>query len=154
MVFSGTAGIVGGRGEQVTPVEGIPAYDVVIACPSEGLSTAQVYTACEPDAQRRGEAAALAAALQGDSLRQALPLMHNSLQKPAQDLAPSVNRLLTDMAKHKALHPILTGSGSACFSVCRTTHEARQLATSLEAAGWPFVVVTRLRPGRVGYHPW
>ena len=51
--FSGTAGIVGGRGEQVTPVEGIPAYDVVIACPSEGLSTAQVYTACEPDAQRR-----------------------------------------------------------------------------------------------------
>ena len=152
--FSGSAGVVGGRGEQVAPVEGIPAYDVVIACPSEGLSTAQVYAACEPDAQRRGEAAALATVLQGDSLRQALPLMHNSLQKPAQDLAPSVNRLLADMAKHNAFHPILTGSGSACFSLCRTTYEARQLATSLEAAGWPFVVVTRLIPGRAGYHPW
>ena len=144
--FAGTAGVVGGRGEQVTPVEGIPAYDVVIACPSEGLSTARVYAACEPDAHRRGHALALATALQDDSLRQAFPLMHNSLQQPAQNLAPSVNRLLTDMAKHNALHPILTGSGSACFSLCRTTHEARQLAASLEAAGWPYVVSTRLAP--------
>ena len=144
--FAGTAGVVGGRGEQVTPVEGIPAYDVVIACPSEGLSTARVYAACEPDAHRRGHALALAKALQEDSLRQAFPLMHNSLQQPAQNLAPSVNRLLTDMAKHNALHPILTGSGSACFSLCRTTHEARQLAASLEAAGWPYVVSTRLAP--------
>ena len=144
--FAGTAGVVGGRGEQVTPVEGIPAYDVVIACPSEGLSTARVYAACEPDAHRRGHALALAKALQEDSLRQAFPLMHNSLQQPAQNLAPSVNRLLTDMAKHNALHPILTGSGSACFSLCRTTHEARQLAARLEAAGWPYVVSTRLAP--------
>lgn len=146
--FAGMAGVVGGRGEQVAPVEGIPAYDVVIACPSEGLSTARVYAACKPEAHRRGQASALATALQGDSLRQALPLMHNSLQQPAQNLAPSVNRLLTDMAKHNALHPILTGSGSACFSLCRTTHEARKLAASLEAAGWPYVVSTRLAPRR------
>ena len=152
--FAGTAGVVSGRGEQVTPVDGIPAYDVVIACPSEGLSTAQVYAACELDAHRRGEASALATALQGDLLRQALPLMHNSLQEPAQNLAPSVDQLLTDMAKHNALHPILTGSGSACFSVCRTTHEARQLAASLEAAGWPYVVATRLAPRRRGHLPW
>ena len=152
--FAGTAGVVSGRGEQVTPVDGIPAYDVVIACPSEGLSTAQVYAACELDAHRRGEASALATALQGDVLRQALPLMHNSLQEPAQNLAPSVDQLLTDMAKHNALHPILTGSGSACFSVCRTTHEARQLAASLEAAGWPYVVATRLAPRRRGHRPW
>ena len=152
--FAGTAGVVSGRGEQVTPVDGIPAYDVVIACPSEGLSTAQVYAACELDAHRRGESSALATALQGNVLRQALPLMHNSLQEPAQNLAPSVDQLLTDMAKHNALHPILTGSGSACFSVCRTTHEARQLAASLEAAGWPYVVATRLAPRRRGHRPW
>ena len=40
--FAGMAGVVGGRGEQVTPVEGIPAYDVVIACPSEA-SQRHVY---------------------------------------------------------------------------------------------------------------
>ena len=145
--FAGMAGVVGGRGEQVVPVEGIPAYDVVVACPSEGLSTAHVYAACKPEAHRRDEASSLATVLQSDLLRQARPLMHNSLQQPAQQLAPAVDQLLSDMAAADAFHPILTGSGSACFSLCRTTHEAKQLATSLEAAGWPYVVATRLVPG-------
>ncbi|MEC7293557.1 MAG: 4-(cytidine 5'-diphospho)-2-C-methyl-D-erythritol kinase [Planctomycetota bacterium] len=145
--FAGMAGVVGGRGEQVVPVEGIPAYDVVIACPSEGLSTAHVYAACKPEAHRRDEASSLATVLQSGLLRQALPLMHNSLQQPAQQLAPAVDQLLSDMAAADAFHPILTGSGSACFSLCRTTHEAKQLATSLEAVGWPYVVATRLVPG-------
>ena len=145
--FAGMAGVVGGRGEQVVPVEGIPAYDVVIACPSEGLSTAHVYAACKPEAHRRNEASSLATVLQSGLLRQALPLMHNSLQQPAQQLAPAVDQLLSDMVAADAFHPILTGSGSACFSLCRTTHEAKQLATSLEAAGWPYVVATRLVPG-------
>ena len=145
--FAGMAGVVGGRGELVVPVEGIPAYDVVIACPSEGLSTAHVYGACKPEAHRRDEASSLASVLQSGLLRQALPLMHNSLQQPAQQLAPAVDQLLSDMAAADAFHPILTGSGSACFSLCRTTHEAKQLATSLEAAGWPYVVATRLVPG-------
>lgn len=141
--FAGSAGLVQGRGEQVTPIDGIPPLDVVIACPSEGLSTAKVYAACEPDAQRRGEAASLATSLQENSIRQAIPLMCNSLQQPARTLAPSVDALLSDMAKYEALHPVLTGSGSACFSICRTAKEASQLAASLESAGWPYVCPTR-----------
>ncbi len=43
--FAGGAGLVHGRGEHVTPIDGIPALDVVIACPSDGLSTAKVYAA-------------------------------------------------------------------------------------------------------------
>ncbi len=141
--FAGGAGLVHGRGEHVTPIDGIPALDVVIACPSDGLSTAKVYAACEPDVQRRGEAASLATYLRESSIRQALPLMHNSLQQPARTLAPSVDALLSDMAKYDALHPVLTGSGSACFSICRTAKEASQLAARLESAGWPYVCPTR-----------
>ncbi|MBT7728091.1 MAG: 4-(cytidine 5'-diphospho)-2-C-methyl-D-erythritol kinase [Planctomycetaceae bacterium] len=141
--FAGSAGLVHGRGEHVTPIDGIPALDVVIACPSDGLSTAKVYAACEPDVQRRGEAASLTRYLQENSIRQALPLMHNSLQQPARTLTPSVDALLSDMAKYDALHPVLTGSGSACFSICRTAKEASQLAACLESAGWPYVCPTR-----------
>ena len=141
--FAGSAGLVHGRGEHVTPIDGIPALDVVIACPSDGLSTAKVYAACEPDVQRRGEAVSLTTYLQENSIRQALPLMHNSLQQPARTLAPSVDALLSDMAKYDALHPVLTGSGSACFSICRTAKEASQLAACLESAGWPYVCPTR-----------
>jgi 4-diphosphocytidyl-2-C-methyl-D-erythritol kinase len=141
--FAGSAGLVHGRGEHVTPIDGIPALDVVIACPSDGLSTAKVYAACAPDVQRRGEAVSLTTYLQENSIRQALPLMHNSLQQPARTLAPSVDALLSDMAKYDALHPVLTGSGSACFSICRTAKEASQLAACLESAGWPYVCPTR-----------
>ena len=141
--FVGSAGLVHGRGEHVTPIDGIPALDVVIACPSEGLSTAKVYAACAPNAQRRGEAASLAMCLQENSIRHALPLMHNALQQSARTLAPSVDTLLSDMAKYDALHPLLTGSGSACFSICRTAKEASQLAACLESAGWPYVCPTR-----------
>ena len=141
--FVGSAGLVHGRGEHVTPIDGIPALDVVIACPSEGLSTAKVYAACAPNAQRRGEAASLAMCLQENSIRHALPLMHNALQQSARTLAPSVDTLLSDMAKYDALHPLLTGSGSACFSICRTAKEASQLAAQLESAGWSYVFPTR-----------
>jgi 4-diphosphocytidyl-2-C-methyl-D-erythritol kinase len=147
--FARSAGLVAGRGEQVLPVTGIRPLPVVIACPAEGLSTAAVYAACQPDASRRGEAAALAAALAAGELRRALPLLDNMLEPPARRLAPTVDRLLSMMSRLGAVRPLLTGSGSACFSLCRTSTEARRLASRLEAAGCPGVFWGRLTPGRV-----
>ena len=147
--FARSAGLVTGRGEQVLPVTGIRPLPVVIACPAEGLSTAAVYAACQPDASRRGEAAALAAALAAGELRRALPLLDNMLEPPARRLALSVDRLLSMMSRLGAVRPLLTGSGSACFSLCRTSTEARRLASRLEAAGCPGVFWGRLTPGRV-----
>jgi len=147
--FTRSAGLVAGRGEQVLPVAGIRPLPVVIACPAEGLSTAAVYAACQPDASRRGEAAALAAALMAGQQRRAFPLLDNMLEPPARRLAPAVDRLLVSMVRAGAVRPLLTGSGSACFSLCRTSTEARRLAGRLEAAGWPGVFWGRLAPGRV-----
>jgi len=130
------------------PVPGIRPLPVVIACPAEGLSTAAVYAACEPDAGRRGEAAVLAAALAAGRMRQALPLLDNMLEPPARRLAPAVDRLLVEMRRAGAVRPLLTGSGSACFSLCRSRSEANRLAGRLRAAGWPGVFRTRLAVGR------
>ena len=146
--FARSAGLVAGRGEHVQPVAGIRPLPVVIACPAEGLSTAAVYAACQPDASRRGEAAALAAALASGQFRRAVPLLTNMLEPPARQLAPAVDRLLEAMGRAGAVQPLLTGSGSACFSLCRTGTEARRLAGRLAAAGWPGVFWGRLVPGR------
>lgn len=147
--FLRSPGLVAGRGEQVTAVRGIRPLPVVIACPAEGLATGAVYAACRPDTTRRGEAAQLAAALSAGNFRQALPLMHNMLEPPARQLAPAVDQLLAAMAQAGAVRPLLTGSGSACFSLCRTAHEAQALAARLDAAGWPGVFQGRLLPGRL-----
>jgi 4-diphosphocytidyl-2-C-methyl-D-erythritol kinase len=141
--FAGGPATVGGRGEQVRQVEGIPPLPAVIVKPAVSLSTAAVYRECRPDASRRGDAERLAAAL-CRGLRAAIPLMHNALESPARNLAPEVDRLLHDLRRAGGLHPMLTGSGSACFAITRTVVEARHLASRMEALGWPAVFPVRL----------
>ena len=141
--FAGGPATVSGRGEEVRQVEGIPPLPAVIVKPAVSLSTAAVYQACRPDPVRRGDAERLADALRR-GLRAAIPLMHNALEPPARGLAPEVDRLLGDLRRAGALHPLLTGSGSACFAITRTVVEARHLAARMEALGWPAVFPVRL----------
>jgi 4-diphosphocytidyl-2-C-methyl-D-erythritol kinase len=142
--FAGGPAIAGGRGERLEPVAGLPLLAAVIACPAVGLSTAAVYGHCVPEPARRGEAARLAAAFAAGRLPDALSLMHNSLERPARDLCPEVDRLLADLASAGAVRPLLTGSGSACFAVTRSVAEARRIAGQLGSAGWPGVFAVRL----------
>ena len=149
--FAGGPAIARGRGERLESVRGIPPLPVVIARPAAGLSTAEVYAGCRPDASRRGDAGRLAAALAGGGLRAALPYLHNALEPPARRLCPDVDRLLAAFARAGAVCPRLTGSGSACFALARTATEARGIAARLAAARgpdggrlWPGVFTARL----------
>lgn len=141
--FTGGPAVVTGRGERVEPVEGIPSLPVVIVKPSVGLSTAAVYRGCQPDITRRGEAMRLAIAIRG-GLHAAIPFMHNALEAPARALCPEVERLLGDLHRAGAVHPMLTGSGSACFAISRTISEARHIAARMESMGWQAVFAVRL----------
>jgi 4-diphosphocytidyl-2-C-methyl-D-erythritol kinase len=145
--FAGGAAIAGGRGERIESVAGIPPLHAVIARPAIGLSTAAVYAQCTPDATCRGMARRLAIALAAGKFRGAQPLMHNSLETPARSMCPEVDRLLEEFARAGAAHPMLTGSGSACFALMRSSVEARRVAARLEMAGWPGVFTVRLVPG-------
>jgi 4-diphosphocytidyl-2-C-methyl-D-erythritol kinase len=148
--FAGGAAVAAGRGERILPVESLMPLFAVIACPPEGLSTAAVYQACTPSWARASEAAALAAALAAGDFHTALPLLSNDLEPPARRLSPEVDRLLADLARAGGLCPRLTGSGSACFTLCRTQAEARGIAARLAALEddgrprWPLVEVVRV----------
>jgi 4-diphosphocytidyl-2-C-methyl-D-erythritol kinase len=141
----GVPAVVSGRGEIITPVGPLPALFAVVACPSTGLSTQSVYKACLPDPSRAGEAMRLAAALARGDLAAAMPLMHNALEPAARSLSPDIDRLLHDIARAGGLTPRLTGSGSACFTLCRTLPEARGIAARLQASSrWPAVFTVRV----------
>lgn len=181
--FAGAAAVVAGRGERILPVAPLMPLFAVIACPAEGLSTAAVYKACTPSRAGAGTAVALALALGQTQViprlsatasgsartgeagtgaagnRRASPvsvaglLLHNDLEPPARRLLPEVDRLLADLAWAGGLGPRLTGSGSACFTLCRTRAEAREIATRLAALTddgrprWPLVVAVRVGAG-------
>lgn len=142
--FTAGPAVVGGRGEVVVPTPGIPPLHAVIACPEAGLSTAAVYRACTPDAGLAGTSARMAAALARGDLAAATALAHNSLEAPARSLCPDVVRLLEAIGAAGGLRPMLTGSGSACFTLARTAAEARAVAARLGAEGWPGVFAVRV----------
>ena len=152
--FAGGPAIARGRGEVVDPVPCLPPLGAVIACPATGLSTAAVYAGCTPDATRRGDADRLAAVLSRGGFAAALPLVSNALETPAGRLCPEVERLLADLRRAGAVHPRLTGSGSACFGLTRTAAEARGIAARLAAlrggdgsVAWPGVFAVRVEGG-------
>lgn len=153
--FAGGPAIARGRGELLEPAADIPPLPAVIARPVAGLSTATVYGRCTPDPARRGDAARLATALSRGDGRTAAALMLNTLEPPARELCPDVDRLLDALAQAGAGAPRLTGSGSACFALARTATEARGIAARLEQQRrpdgsrlWPGVFVVRLATGR------
>lgn len=141
--FAAGPATVTGRGERVEPVAGIPSLPAVVVKPPVGLSTAAVYGRCVPNPAGHGHAARLAAALR-HGFRAALPFMHNDLEAPARELSADVARLLDDFRQSGAVHPQLTGSGSACFAITRTAAESRQVAARMEARGWKGVFPVRL----------
>ena len=152
--FAGGPAVVRGRGEVVEPVPDLVPLAAVIAMPPVGLSTPAVYKACTPEPARAGDAGRLAEALAAGDLPAALPLVHNSLEEPARGLCPEIDHLLADIGQAGGLAPRLTGSGSACFTLCRTLGEARSIAarlSALEDAGqprWPAVWPVELTAAR------
>jgi 4-diphosphocytidyl-2-C-methyl-D-erythritol kinase len=144
--------VVGGRGEVITPVIALPSPPLfaVVVCPPTGLSTASVYKACKPDRRRTGEALLLADALARDDIVAVEPLMHNALESAARTLSPDIDRLLGDIAEAGGPTPRLTGSGSACFTICRTKAHAETVAVRLRelvddgAPRWPAVFTAQI----------
>lgn len=139
-------GIATGRGEQIEPVPGLPAWPVVIAVPAAGLSTAAVYGGCVPEPGERGRSRQLARLMIAGDFDGAVDLMHNTLQAAAVAASPTVERLLAAMCAAGASRAMVTGSGSGCFAFTRTPAEATSLAERLSAEGWPGVFCGQLAP--------
>lgn len=130
--LAGGAAICRGRGELVEPLPGPSILSFVVVRPPVGLATPEVYRACRPaerpepiepvvDAFRRGDIGALGASL------------HNRLREAAESLSPWVRRLGDELRRAETPGWAMTGSGSACFALCRHARHAWRLARRLRS---------------------
>jgi 4-diphosphocytidyl-2-C-methyl-D-erythritol kinase len=139
-----------GRGERVTPALVAGAYHWVLAFATGGLSTAEVYAACDRiRAARggRGPAGApapsgppaldnqLMAALRSGKPGEVAPLLTNDLQPAAISLRPGLRRTLAAGTEHGALAGIVSGSGPTCAYLAKDARHAAALAVALAGAG-------------------
>jgi len=141
-----------GRGEQVTPALTSGTFHWVLAFATEGLSTADVYAACDRISarnSRRGSASgpepadvsepvldkALMAALRSGDPAELGPLLSNDLQSAAISLRPELRRTLVAGRELRAVGALVSGSGPTCAFLARDRRHARDLAAALAGAG-------------------
>jgi 4-diphosphocytidyl-2-C-methyl-D-erythritol kinase len=136
--FQTPAAFCTGRGEIVRPVPVGQTFDIVLAKPPQGASTAEAYKECGKDfpySEIGNPQSALEALAEGDIDKLGRSL-HNRLQEPAMRICPPVERLYRRMQTLGAAGCLMSGSGSCLFALCRDETEARQIAQDL-LSGWP-----------------
>jgi 4-diphosphocytidyl-2-C-methyl-D-erythritol kinase len=131
-----------GRGEQLTAALVAGNYHWALAFASGGLSTPEVYAACD---RLRGAAGARVPPpeLSGPlmtALRSSDPVavgrhLVNDLQPAAISLRPDLRRTLRDGREFGAVGAVVSGSGPTCMFLARSAAQAREIAVSLTGAG-------------------
>jgi 4-diphosphocytidyl-2-C-methyl-D-erythritol kinase len=139
-LIGGTA-VGRGRGEDLTRALAAGTYHWALAFAQSGLSTAQVYAACDRIRAARGgppEPALsheLMAALRSGDPAKVGPLLSNDLQPAAISMLPELRRTLAAGREYGALGAIVSGSGPTCAFLARDAAHARDLAVALTGAG-------------------
>jgi 4-diphosphocytidyl-2-C-methyl-D-erythritol kinase len=142
-----------GRGEQVTPVLTSGTFHWVLAFADGGLSTADVYAACDRMRAAKGSRQAkgrkvgtasvpepvldnaLIAALRSGDPAELGPLLSNDLQQAAISLRPGLRQTLAAGRELGALGAMVSGSGPTCAFLAKNRRHARDLAAALAGAG-------------------
>jgi 4-diphosphocytidyl-2-C-methyl-D-erythritol kinase len=142
-----------GRGEQLTAALVAGTYHWALAFAAGGLSTPEVYAAC--DRLRAGGGTGAGGARAGTAagvpppelsgplmtaLRSADPAevgrhLMNDLQAAAISLRPDLRRVLSDGREFGALGAMVSGSGPTCMFLAADAARAREIAVSLTGAG-------------------
>ena len=142
-----------GRGEQVTSVLTSGTFHWVLAFANGGLSTADVYAACDrmrasqesrkAKGRKVGTASvpdpaldnALIAALRSGDPAKLGPLLSNDLEPAAISLRPGLRRALAAGQELGALGAMVSGSGPTCAFLAKNRRHARDLTAALAGAG-------------------
>ena len=126
-----------GRGEQISPIMGLPPLNAVLVNPGVACSTGAVFAAYDA-AGAVGDAWAPDLSSAFASLEETaafLSYCRNGLEAPAIALCPEIADVLTALRyEPETLLARMSGSGATCFALCASDIEAQGLAQKIEAA--------------------
>jgi 4-diphosphocytidyl-2-C-methyl-D-erythritol kinase len=144
--LAGTAALVEGTGERVTPLGVVPRWHVLIVKPPAAVSTAIAYAELdkrERTVRPRNESVSLrmVEALQRAGFDEVQSLLQNDFQETIARLVPEVGTALDALRAAGASNALLAGSGSCVFTIAAdgATIESVERALGLDAAYRRFV---------------
>lgn len=139
---SSLASVCTGRGERAEPVPLRRPLHFVVVKPASGLSTEAVFRnwgrdeTTEPKAEttRLVSLEVCTTSLAGTgSLGRWRNWLHNALEGPASRLNVDIEGVLETLSRSDLVWSGMTGSGSACFGLCRSAVQARAVAGRLQS---------------------
>lgn len=138
--LSGGISIGSGRGERLAPVLARGTFHWVFAVSPEGLSTPEVYAACDRlragvDVPAPTPSTELMAALRSGDAQALAHALSNDLQEPAMSLRPGLRAILEAGQEFGALGGIVSGSGPTVAFLTRSPEHALDLCVALTASG-------------------
>ncbi len=133
-----------GKGERVEAEKSRKLHFVVVK-PYSGLSTAEVYANCASSTFSHS-AKDVAKSLHKPNLSDVESgLFYNSLEEPARELNQDVEQTLERLEQQPFLRTMMSGSGTACFGLCRSRRQAFCLAKKLQSMDFARVYVAQSR---------
>jgi 4-diphosphocytidyl-2-C-methyl-D-erythritol kinase len=124
-----------GRGGRLLPLEALPAAEVLLAVPAQGVATADAFEALT---KSRGMGyGAPARVLRGDRIRgwdDVARLAHNDFEPVVFARMPELGEAKALLQRHGAAPALLTGSGATVFGVFRDAGRLEDAAEALAQA--------------------
>jgi 4-diphosphocytidyl-2-C-methyl-D-erythritol kinase len=105
-----------GRGEGIEPVPGLPPAPLVLVNPGVAVSTARIFANLK-NRVGVGQAAKPKADLSVLALADYFKSNRNDLEKPAREIAPTIDEVLQAISHSGALRTRMSGSGATCFGL-------------------------------------
>lgn len=135
------AAVCRGRGELIEACRGLGDWHAVVVVPPVGLSTPEVYGACEVPEQPRCVDSYVQELRRGACRPQARA--YNALEPAADRLTPWIDRLRNELDRVGCRNHAMSGSGSSYFGIYQHARQARRAASVLQARGLGGVFVVR-----------
>jgi 4-diphosphocytidyl-2-C-methyl-D-erythritol kinase len=120
---------IGGIGEKITPLDGVPSFPIVLAVPPFEVATAAVFRALKPENWSGAAPDAHLAALRDGLIEPSIAV--NDLAAPACAMFPEIARLRSMLTGLGARAAQMSGSGGAVFGVFASGAEARAAASEV-----------------------
>lgn len=133
-IDSNPAAVCTGRGECISPIPVNRPLSFVVAKPESGLSTAEVFNRwASLDQQSSEEVTNIEEAIQCGRLQHIAESITNDLQQAAREMDDEIDKTLSLIARNHVIATGMTGSGSACFGLCRSWRHAQRIAAKLRS---------------------
>jgi 4-diphosphocytidyl-2-C-methyl-D-erythritol kinase len=121
-VYGGTA-LAKGKGEVITPLPAPPKCWVVLAKPSIGVSTGEIYKKLELENLEHPDTQAMLEAINTSNYEKMCKNLSNVLESVTLNLHPEVKQIKRDMKRFGADAVLMSGSGPTVFALVQ--HDSR-----------------------------